>query len=875
MFRFIWQNWRRHKERFLLLLIGVFIISAGLSYLVGLTESNKSTVVEKLQEEWSASYDIVVRPTDTRSATEERELLEPNYLSGIAGGISLDQYETIKQLDDIEVAAPISMIGYMTYAVSFKELHQDEGIYQISQSTVTDTGADKQETKQESYYSVGSAVEMGEIVDGKTRGEDYGLNATEENLGTSFNVLIAGIDPESEAKLVGLDEAIVDNKESRYFQEEDSSDTTTIETQADEYQLTSLPVLAANQEFVDQTYYFQIDKLDLPFSDQQEQEATLDTLKENGGEDYLTTVETKDSESYTYDTKEGYDLFLESTFGVDLQTGEPVSENTLNDTFILWEKPSPVSYKTVTSPYPERWSYAYEAVPFEGEALEKYPDYHDVFRPIELLGRRDINEDGPMAPRVEPHWIGSFDPGELRISQNPLNELPMETYRPAAADLVLDEDQQPVNPPRALKPSDQPFGFLTKSPQMLTTIDAAEDILGDEPIAAIRVKVHGIDDLNEGNQDILEKVADDIETKTGLITDITLGSSPQPTLTHIPETDDTDEIGWFEQPWIKLGSAFTLFEETKLGFSGVVASVIAIAIVYVFASNIVSLLARRKEFAILLAIGWRPAQLSKMIVYESALLGTFASIMAWVMLGIVHFTEGSDTSLMRVLLIGILGLVIYGLGTIIPAFLARSIAPYEAMRTGEISQTSRRSGKTRGVMSMALNYLFGRFKRNILSIVAIALPTSLLSFFIFITFRLKGVMYTTMLGQYTALEIGTGHYVAMGISLLIAILTTAEIMWQNVSERKPELALLKAIGWRNGSIRRLIITEGIYTGVLAGLLGIFIATLVIWSMYQQFPLEHIGFLLATGIVPVFAGLFGSIPPAEKAVRVSPSYGIKE
>ncbi|WP_449355033.1 FtsX-like permease family protein [Virgibacillus natechei] len=360
-----------------------------------------------------------------------------------------------------------------------------------------------------------------------------------------------------------------------------------------------------------------------------------------------------------------------------------------------------------------------------------------------------------------------------------------------------------------------------------------------------------------------------------MITDITLGSSPQPTLTHIPETDDTDEVGWFEQPWIKLGSAFTLFEESKFGFSGVVASVIVIAIVYVFASNIVSLLARRKEFAVLLAVGWRPAQLSKMIFYESALLGAFASIMAWMTLGIVHFTEGSDTSLMRVLLIGVLGLVIYGLGAIIPALLARNIAPYETMRTGEISQTSRRSGKTRGVMSMAMNYLFGRFKRNILSIVAIALLTSLLSFFIFITFRLKGVIYTTLLGQYTALEIGAGHYVAMGVSLLIAILTAAEIMWQNVSERKSELALLKAIGWRSGSIRRLIIIEGIYTGVLAGVLGILIATFVIWGMYQQSPLEHIGFLLATGIVPVFAGALGSIPPAEKAVRVSPSYGMKE
>lgn len=107
------------------MLIGVLIISSGLSYLVGLSESNKGTIVESLQKRWSASYDIVVRPSDTHSITEDEGLLEPNYLSGIAGGISLEQYEKLKQIDDIDVAAPISMIGYMTCTVSFKELDED------------------------------------------------------------------------------------------------------------------------------------------------------------------------------------------------------------------------------------------------------------------------------------------------------------------------------------------------------------------------------------------------------------------------------------------------------------------------------------------------------------------------------------------------------------------------------------------------------------------------------------------------------------------------------------------------------------------------------------------------------------------------------
>src|SRR5690625_7506127 len=97
MIRFIWQNWWRRKERFILLILGAFILSAGLTYLIGLSETNKGTIVDTLQQEWSASYDIVVRPEGSRSVTEDKNLLEPNYLSGLHGGSSMDQYRSVER----------------------------------------------------------------------------------------------------------------------------------------------------------------------------------------------------------------------------------------------------------------------------------------------------------------------------------------------------------------------------------------------------------------------------------------------------------------------------------------------------------------------------------------------------------------------------------------------------------------------------------------------------------------------------------------------------------------------------------------------------------------------------------------------------------
>ncbi|MDX1700301.1 MAG: hypothetical protein R3250_06765, partial [Melioribacteraceae bacterium] len=121
MLKFIWNSWWRNKERFILLLVGVLILSTGLSYLIGITQANNGTVVDELQKRWKSSYHLVVRPQGSRSVTEELNLLEPNYLSGMEGGISLEQYETIKQIAKVDIAAPIAMIGSSTNYVDLEE----------------------------------------------------------------------------------------------------------------------------------------------------------------------------------------------------------------------------------------------------------------------------------------------------------------------------------------------------------------------------------------------------------------------------------------------------------------------------------------------------------------------------------------------------------------------------------------------------------------------------------------------------------------------------------------------------------------------------------------------------------------------------------
>lgn len=861
MIRFIWNSWWRNKGRFILLLAGALIISTGLSYLVGTSQANNGTIVDELQNRWDSSYHIVVRPPDTKSVTEELGLLEPNYQSGLAGGISLDQYEKIKSMGDIEVAAPIAMLGYALNTTTEKRLEfKENGFYRLQQIMKADNGIGSATTVDFiTYWSKGIAEVSG-------IGNKYGAyNANEPFMVDNGSyVLLAGIDPEAEAALVGLDKAVIKEGHSRYFSKDDKAATY---DNGFGIPITNIPLLISNQEYVDMTMVYKLSKLDMDFTPEGKNK-TLESIRLNGNETYLAKQKAIEVDSFETNSIEAHKKYIDQI----LKPSSGISETTkfMNSNLVFNLRPSALNHKPVESPFKERWPYAYELEIFEPVKNSEYFDEY-TYRPINALGEPDQAEGWK---HFSMDVIGVYDPGELAISKDPLTELPMETYFPAKATHVMDRDGNPVNPPSNIKPEFDPQGFLTAPPSMLTTIDAASQLLGDDDvISSIRIKVSGVDDISDESAAILEGVSERIEKETGLMADITLGSSPQPTVTYIPGINGKKSIGWIEQPWIKLGASMAIFREAKIGLNGIIASVILVAIMYVFSSSLVMMYTRRKEFAVLQAIGWRPGQLSKMLLIEATILGLFVSVVSWLILGYIYISSEIDTSLVRMIMVGLFGLLVYWLGMIIPVMLVHRIKPFEAMKTGEISSAGRRWIPVKSIWSMSLQHLLGKWKRSVLSIISIALPTSLFIIFLFITFHLKGVMFTTWLGQYVAMEVSSMHYIAMGVALLIAILTTTEIIWQNVSERQPEIALLKSVGWHNRSVYWIVLLEGIFIGLIAGVAAILLALGIVWKMYGELPVEQIPFFLISIVIPILTGMAGAFIPASRAIRIRPNQGL--
>ncbi|MFG1950043.1 hypothetical protein [Micromonospora sp. NPDC048830] len=118
MLNIIWRQLRGRAGRSVALLVGVLVATTGFVVLTGTTTASRLAVTGTVEQSTRAAYDILVRPKGARTPLEaERGLVQPNYLSGLFGGITTAQYGQVRAVPGVDVAAPIAMLGYSTTPV--------------------------------------------------------------------------------------------------------------------------------------------------------------------------------------------------------------------------------------------------------------------------------------------------------------------------------------------------------------------------------------------------------------------------------------------------------------------------------------------------------------------------------------------------------------------------------------------------------------------------------------------------------------------------------------------------------------------------------------------------------------------------------------
>lgn len=168
---------------------------------------------------------------------------------------------------------------------------------------------------------------------------------------------------------------------------------------------------------------------------------------------------------------------------------------------------------------------------------------------------------------------------------------------------------------------------MPSAPHAYTTLEAASLLKGNKPIDAIRVKVSGISKYDENAVRRIERAAKDINERTGLHVDIVAGSSTRNILVTIPGYKEAKGIGKVLERWTTLGTAAQVMGIWNT--AGAVLIVLFIAGRFLFIVNRIScsLIARKREIGIVMAVGWDDGKISIVLSAVSIPSGVLLSCM--------------------------------------------------------------------------------------------------------------------------------------------------------------------------------------------------------------------------------------------------------
>ncbi len=164
-----------------------------------------------------------------------------------------------------------------------------------------------------------------------------------------------------------------------------------------------------------------------------------------------------------------------------------------------------------------------------------------------------------------------------------------------------------------------------------------------------------------------------------------------------------------------------------------------------------------------------------------------------------------------------------------------------------------------------------------------------------ITKRLNNGIYNTMTwyqlnrGLFTALEIQKwGMSGALGLINVVATCTVIATMTMVVLEKKKEIAVLKALGAKNGAIVRIFLYQGLAIGVLGTILGLAVGWLSLrFLVVYAFPLDPKVYFIShlpvstspvvfilPAVLAIGLCLLATILPAVFAARLRPADGLR-
>ena len=485
---------------------------------------------------------------------------------------------------------------------------------------------------------------------------------------------------------------------------------------------------------------------------------------------------------------------------------------------------------------------------------------------------RQLQAHEQPADYRQPTWelVGQYDPTCLS-GFDPLAGYRLETY---AAPLVRLPDGSELGPTRNMA------GYVNSPPVVLTTLEGAEFLAdpkrfagrpGEAFISAIRVRVSGVEAPSAAAEAKLTRVAADIASATGLDVDIVVGSSPRPMSVDLPAGKYGRPALTVTEGWAVKGVAVRFLESVQAQDIAIFALVLVVAAILVAETAYLSVRRRRKEFGILRALGWSAARVALLVELEMLLLGLTVGLLAALTAAIAAALLRLELPLALLLAAVPVATVTAGIAGAIPAVAASRGTTLRVIRGHGLSNLL--GGST--IPCLALGDLLGyRRVEAVLGVVAAGLAAFLVGGIVLIVLGFRGVLDTTLLGNYVSARVQPFHLAIAGLTAVVAMIAVTEVVTMSYLERQVELAALRALGWPRRVVALLLVTQSGSIGIVGGALG----ALAVVALGLLFSAAVGVILLSAGLgALVIEGmaLLAAIGPLAYAQRASPSLALRE
>jgi len=896
MGRLAWSQVRFRPARALALIVGVLVAATAFTVLTAASRTAQARTVGKVSANFQPAYDILVRPKGSRSAVESKTgTVEPDFLSGIYGGITMAQWHQIERIPGVQVAAPIAMVGYTelnAYVFVPVPVAALKGsgrqLYRISTTWVSDNGAARVAqppaylyvtprplsqtanngvtdgtgpgcqapsvlspgtnpfgSAAQSYVQCWSRVNQYDMPPGPGSHNSAGYFVT-----WTVPVLIAAIDPDAEAKLDGLNKALVSGS---YLTENESARSP------------ALPVLASSASGMNEYAQTTVAQLAAP-SAMRDMNAAWESAQASVPGRTVATGRTTAQQAYNA-----------------LINGPPTDyEGTAAGDFVegYWSV-GPVDYQRITAGVltprqvvnpPSAWyTGTLSSVAMDDEESQ----YRTV---TSHLTAQSILPGGYSIALIK--IAGVFDPARMRAFDR-LSQVPLGDYQPVTA--------APANAAssRALRggdllPSQNVGGLVSQPVNLITTLAALPGLENGhgytgvpaaDPLSVIRVRVAGVTGAGALSRERINAVAQQIEQRTGLDVDVVAGSSPSPVTIDVPAGKFAQPPLTLSQNWVKEGVAVAILRAVDKTSVALYVLILVVCGLFVANAATAAVRGRRRELGVLAAVGWRRSRLFTTVLGELAAIGLGAGLLAAAGAVPISSALGLDASPARALLAVPVAIAVALAGGLAPAWLAARADPVSSVRPPAIA--AGRAHQPRGITSLALLNVARTPGRTAIGVVSLAVGIAALTMLTAVTFAFRGIVVGSLLGDAVAVQVRGVDYIAAGATIILGVLAVADTVFLNITERAAELATIRSFGWRDSALARLVITEGAIIGITGSLAGAGLGLAAAAWFAGQLPARLLAIAAAAVVAGVLITAAAALLPAALLRRLPAAHLLAE